>query len=168
MKNSHTNQCRQPRLDEIKHAIKRIRVFPIPLLIPVMLLPFLGPGVSVLSILLILAASYWIYREMRKHRNAETSYQAAIQKGWRQTIDCAQTDVRFRNLLILFSGGLFYLFLLCPPLGILGAISAAYFVLISPNRFSGGKRRVVAHRQKLIPQNRRKTFKHNKPTILEE
>ena len=134
MKHSHANQYRQPRLDEMKHAIKRIRVFPIPLLIPVMLLPFLGLGISVVSTLLILAISYWIYREMRKHRNAGTSYQAAIQKGWRQTKARAQTDVRFRNLLILFAGGLLCLFLLCPPLGILGTVSAAYFVLISPNQ----------------------------------
>ncbi len=140
MKNSYANQYRHPRLDEMKHAIKRIRVFPIPLLIPVLLFPFLGPGVSVISILLIFAASYWIYREMRKGRNAGTNYQASVQKGWRQTIDRAQTDVRFRNLLILFSGGLLCLFLVCPPLGILGAVSAAYFVLISPNRFLGGKK----------------------------
>ena len=134
MKHSHANQRIQPRLDEMKQAIKRIRVFPIPLLIPVMLLPFLGLGLSVVSTLLILAISYWIYREMRKHRNAGTSYQAAIQKGWRQTKARAQTDVRFRNLLILFAGGLLCLFLLCPPIGILGAVSAAYFVLISPNQ----------------------------------
>lgn len=106
MKNSHANQRIQPRLDEMKHAIKRIRVFPIPLLIPFMLSPFLGPGISVISILLIFAVSYWIYREMSKDRNAGTSYQAAIQKGWRQTKDRAQADVRFRNLLILFAGGL--------------------------------------------------------------
>jgi hypothetical protein len=81
-----------------------------------------------------LAGSYWIYREMRKHRDTGTSYQAALQKGWRQTVDRAQTDVRFRNLLILFAGGLLCLFLLCPPLGILGTVSAAYFVLISPNQ----------------------------------
>ena len=158
MKNSYANQYRHPRLDEIKHAIKRIRVFPIPLLIPVMLLPFLGPGVSVISILLILAASYWIYREMRKGRNAGTNYQAAVQKGWRQTIDRAQTDVRFRNLLILFAGGLLCLFLLCPPLGILGAISAAYFVLISPDRFSGGKKKGGGSRTKIHPSEPPQTF----------
>ena len=134
MKNSHANQRLQPRLDEMKHAIKRIRVFPIPLLIPVMLLPFLGPGVSVISILLILAISYWIYREVCKGRSAGTSYPAAIQKGWRQTKDRAQADVRFRNLLILLAGGLLCLFLLYPPIGMLGAIIAAYFVLISPDR----------------------------------
>ena len=134
MKHSHANQYRQPRLDEMKHAIKRIRVFPIPLLIPVMLLPFFGHGISLIGILLLPAVSYWIYREMRKHRDAGTSYQAAIQKGWRQTVDRAQTDVRFRNLLILLAGGLLCLFLLCPPIGILGAVSAAYFVLISPNQ----------------------------------
>ena len=134
MKHSHANQYRQPRLDEMKHAIKRFRVFPIPLLIPVLLMPFLGSGIPALSILLIPAVGFWIYREMRKHRNAGTSYQAAIQKGWRQTKARAQTDVRFRNLLILFAGGLLCLFLLCPPLGILGTVSAAYFVLISPNQ----------------------------------
>lgn len=134
MKHSHANQYRQPRLDEMKHAIKRFRVFPIPLLIPVMLLPFLGSGIPALSILLIPAVGFWIYREMRKHRNAGTSYQAAIQKGWRKTADRAQTDVRFRNLLILFAGGLLCLFLLYPPIGMLGAMIAAYFVLISPDR----------------------------------
>ena len=151
MKNSHANQYRHLRLDGMKHAIKRIRVFPIQLLIPVMLLPFLGPGVSVISILLILAASYWIYREMRKGRNAGTNYQAAVQKGWRQTKARAQTDVRFRNLLILFASGLFCLFLLCPPLGILGAVSAAYFVLISPDHFSGGKKKGGGSRTKTHP-----------------
>lgn len=134
MKHSHANQRIQPRLDDMKHTMKRIRVFPIPLLIPVVFLPFFGHGISVISILLILAASYWIYREMRKHRNAGTSYQASIQKGWRKTKDRAQTDIRFRNLLILSAVGLLYLFLLCPPLGILGAVIAAYFVLISPDR----------------------------------
>lgn len=133
MKHSN-NQYRQPRLTEMKRAIKHIRVFPIPLLIPVVLLPFLGPGISAINILLIFAGSYWIYREMRKHQNSGTSAQAAIQKGWQQTKDRAQTDVRFRNLLILFAGGLLCLFLLYPPMGILGAISAAYCVLIAPDR----------------------------------
>lgn len=134
MKHNHASQYSHHRLDDMKHTIRRIRVFPIPLLIPVVLFPFLGPGISVISILLALAVSCWIYREMRKRRNAGTSYQATIQKGWQQTKDRAQTDIRFRNLLILSASGLLCLFLLYPPIGILGAIAAAYFVLISPNR----------------------------------
>ena len=134
MKHNHANNYSKPRLSEMKHAIKRIRIFPIPLLIPVALLPFFGPGIYVISILLVTAVIYWIYREMSKNRNSGTSCQAAIQKGWQQTKDRAQTDVRFRNLLILFAGGLLCLFLLYPPIGILGAISAAYFVMIYPNR----------------------------------
>lgn len=151
MKHSHANQYRQSHPDETKHVIKRIRVYPIPLLIPVMLFPFLGHGISLIGILLLPAVSYWIYHEMRKHRDAGTSYTAALQKGWRQTKDRAQTDVRFRNLLILFAGGLLCLFLLCPPLGIQGAIIAAYFVLISPDRFAGGKKKGGGSRTKTHP-----------------
>lgn len=141
MKHRHTNQYRQPHLEEMKHSIKRIRVLPIPLLIPVMLLPFFGHGIPQIGILLIPAISYWIYREMRRHRDAETSYQKAIQQGWWQTKLQAQTDARFRNLLILFAGGLLCLFLFYPPLGILGVVSAAHFVLISPDLFSFGKKK---------------------------
>lgn len=134
MKHNHSNRYRQPRPAEMKSTIKHIRIFPIPLLIPVAFLPFLGPGISVISILLFFAGSYWIYREMCKHQSAGTSYKAAVQKGWKQTKDRAQDDVRFRNLLILFTGGLLCLFLICPRLVILGAFIAGYFVLISPDR----------------------------------
>lgn len=158
MKYNCANRYRQPRLDGMKHTIKRIRVFPIPLLIPVMLLPFLGRGVAALSILLIPVVGFWIWREMRKHRAEGSSYQADIQKGWRQTKDRAQTDVRFCNLLILFAGGLLCLFLLCPPLGIMGAISAAYFVLISPDRFPSGGNKGGGSRTKTHPSEPPQNF----------
>ncbi len=146
MKQDHTNQSRQPRLAGIKQTMKRIRVFPIPLLVPAMLVPFMGHGIPLLSILLIPASSYWIYREMRRSRDSETSYREAIQEGWRQTKDRAKTDARFRNLLILFAGGLFCLLALYPPLGILGAVSAAHFVLISPDLFPAGKNKIEGGR----------------------
>jgi hypothetical protein len=146
MKHSHTDQYRQTRLAEIKQTIKRIRVFPIPLLLPVMLLPFFGHGISLISILLIPAISYWIYREMRRNRDSGTSYREAVQEGWRQTKDRAKTDARFRNLLIIFAGGLFCLLALYPPLGILGAVSAAHFVLISPDLFPAGKNKIEGGR----------------------
>ena len=142
MNQDYTNQCRHPRLTGIKQTIKRIRVLPIPLLIPALLVPFAGHGISLLSILLIPVFSYWIYREMRRHRDLGTSYREAIQEGWRQTNDRAKTDARFRNLLILFTGGLLCLFAFCPPLGILGAVSASHFVLISPDLFPSGKNKI--------------------------
>lgn len=146
MKYNHTDPCRQPRFAEIRQTMKRIRVFPVPLLIPAMLFPFMGHGISLLSILLVPVSSYWIYREMRRNRDSGTSYREAIQEGWRQTKNRAKTDARFRNLLILFAGGLFCLLALYPPLGILGAVSAAHFVLISPDLFPAGKNKIEGGR----------------------